>query len=95
MRLRVGNAWAELDDGLLSACGAIGDTPSLLDGRNAAPVDTDGSGPLAAPSRSQADELLCIAQWLDKNATRVELDAVTGVLAEPLPRLRSFAPAKP
>ena len=95
VRLRVGKAWAELDNGLLSACGAVGDPPSLLDIRNEVPVDADVRIPLAAPSRSQADELLCIAQWLDKNATRVELDAVTGVLAEPLPRLRSFMPAKP
>lgn len=95
VRLRVGNAWAEFDDGLLSACGSIGDTPSLLVGGKGVPEDTNVHGPLAAPSRSQADELLCIAQWLDKNASRVELDAVTGVLAEPLPRLRSFAPVKP
>ncbi len=94
VRLRVGKAWAQLDDGLLSACGAIGDTPSLLDLRDGGPAPTDARVPLAAPSRSQADELLCIAQWLDKNAARVELDTVTGVLAEPLPRLRSFTPAK-
>ncbi len=94
VRLRVGTAWAELDDGLLTACGAIGDTPSLLDLTQPEDAPIDVRVPLAAPTRSQADELLCIAQWLDKNASRVELDAVTGVLAEPLPRLRSFAPAK-
>lgn len=94
VRLRVGTAWAELNDGLLAACGAIGDTPSLLDLTEPNETQVDIRVPLAAPSRSQADELLCIAQWLDQNAARVELDAVTGVLAEPLPRLRSFAPAK-
>ena len=95
VQLRVGNAWAQLDDGLLSACGDVGDTPSLLNLHHGAAAGADVRIPLVAPSRGQADEILCIAQWLDKNASRVELDAVTGVLAEPLPRLRSFMPAKP
>lgn len=93
VRLRVGKAWAEFNNGLLTSCGAIGDTPSLLDLAQPEHIPSDVRMPLVAPSRREADELLCIVQWLDKNAARVELDYVSGVLAEPLPRLRSFAPA--
>lgn len=90
VRFQVGEAWAELDNGLLSRCGGVDDPPSLLDLRDpepAAAVD----GP---PSRSEADELLCIARWLDDNAHRISLELTTGELAEPLPRLPTFVPPK-
>jgi DNA polymerase-3 subunit epsilon len=95
VRVSIGDAWAELDRGLLVACGAEGETaPLWLDGLTIdppvpAPADSD---PLPVPHRDEADELLTIASWLDRNASKVRLDAVSGVLVEPLPRIPSFAP---
>ncbi|MEM9467031.1 MAG: DEDD exonuclease domain-containing protein [Actinomycetota bacterium] len=95
IRFRVGTAWAELDNGRLSGCGSVDDPPSLLDLRTpSAPDGAFTSGPLPPPSRADADELLCVARWLDENAHRVELEAVDGILAEPLPRLPAFSPKK-
>ena len=92
VRFNVGDAWAELHDGLLSRVGSLADPPSLLDLREAAPVSVPTEP--APPSRSEADELLCIARWLDDNAHRIRLELTTGELAEPLPRLPSFVPPK-
>ncbi len=95
VRFRFGAAWAELDGGRLSGCGSIDDPPTLLDLRTpSAPDGALGAGPLPPPSRADADELLCVARWLDDNAHRVELEAVDGVLAEPLPRLPAFTPKR-
>ena len=74
----------------LRGCGGVDDPPSLLDLRDTDPAPAV-DGP---PSRSEADELLCIARWLDENAHRVSLELTTGVLAEPLPRLPTFVPPK-
>ena len=95
VRFRVGSAWAELEGGRLSGCGSVDDPPSLLDLRTpSAPEGALGVGALPPPSRADADELLCVARWLDDNAHRIELEAVDGVLAEPLPRLPAFVPKK-
>lgn len=91
VRFQVGNAWAELDNGLLSRCGGIDDPPSLLDLREPDATPPTVAGP---PTRSEADELLCIARWLDENAHRISLELTTGELAEPLPRLPTFVPPK-
>ena len=92
VRFNVGDAWAELHHGLLARVGSLADPPSLLDLEEAAP--DSGALKLAPPSRREADELLCIARWLDDNAHRVRLELTTGELAEPLPRLPSFVPPK-
>ncbi len=90
VRFQVDDAWAELDHGLLRRCGSIDDPPSLLDN-----VDTEPSPPVnGPPQRDEADELLCIARWLDDNAHRISLELTTGELAEPLPRLPTFTPPK-
>ena len=95
VRFRFGTSWAELDEGRLTGCGSVGDPPSLLDLRTpSAPDGSFGTRPLPPPSRADADELLCVTRWLDDNAHRVELEAVDGVLAEPLPRLPAFTPKK-
>ena len=90
VRFQIGDAWAELGKGLLRRCGGIDDPPSLLDLHDAEPAPAI-DGP---PSRSEADELLCIARWLDENAHRISLELTTGELAEPLPRLPTFLPPK-
>ena len=95
MRIRIGTAWAEFDHGLLSRSGSVDDPPSLLDAHPSARPRHDSTGRLPVPNRPDADELLCIARWLHDNASRVELQAVDGVLAEPLPRLPSFVARKP
>ncbi len=94
VRVSIGGAWADLDRGLLVACGDHREGEALF----AAGLPADAPAlpvsdePLAVPRRDEADELLTIVAWLDKNAARVRLDTVTGVLVEPLPRIKSFAP---
>jgi len=95
VRISIGSAWAELDRGLLVACGAEGETASLWGDELAvgAPDPLPGSGSrLPVPRRDEADELLTIVAWLERNAGNVCLDAVSGVLVEPLPRIPSYAP---
>jgi DNA polymerase III subunit epsilon len=95
VRLRIGEAWAELDHGLLVACGTSGETASLWGDDlavGAPPPLPSADGTLPVPRRDEADELLTIAGWLDRNAARVRLESVSGVLVEPLPRIPSFAP---
>jgi DNA polymerase III subunit epsilon len=95
VRLRIGEAWAELDHGLLIACGTEGDAASLWADELAvvaAPPPRGADNTLPVPQREEADELLTIAAWLDRNAARVRLESVSGVLVEPLPRIPSYAP---
>ncbi len=94
MRIRIGSDWAEFAGGLLSGCGSVDDPPSLLDHVDRSTAAHDLDDRLPVPSRPDADELLCIARWLDQNAGRVELELVEGTLAEMLPRLPSFAAGK-
>ncbi len=95
VRFRFGTAWAELEQGRLSDCGSVDDPPTLLDLRTpSAPSGVSKAGRLPPPSQADADELLCVARWLEDNANRVELEAIDGVLAEPLPRLPAFVPKK-
>jgi len=63
----------------------------LLDGPLFASVseETMEQGPLP---RELADEVSCVAAWLDAEATRLRLVACEGELASPLPRLPSYEP---
>ncbi len=96
LRIEFANSWAEITNGRLTTCGSLDDPPSLLDQRDSRAADASPTppepDPPTPPGRDEADELLCISRWLDHNAHRVRLDAVDGVLAEPLPRLPTFAP---
>jgi DNA polymerase-3 subunit epsilon len=69
--------------------------------------DDDGQGVLAPPDgdvdpgspgsplpRELADELSCVAGWLEEQAGRVRLVHCDGELASPLPRLPSYAPGR-
>ena len=49
-------------------------------------------GPLP---RHLADEVLCVAAWLDRTATRVRLTECDGALASPFPCLPRFEPSRP
>jgi DNA polymerase-3 subunit epsilon len=95
VRLEIGNAWVELDRGLLIGCGSTGQPPSLwtddLSIRAPLPADADGDD-LPVPTRDEADELLTIVGWLERHAATVRIESITGVLVEPLPAIPSFAP---
>lgn len=95
VRLRIGDAWVDLDRGVLVACGADDDAASLWDeGLGVAPPALPESGDLPVPRRDEADELLTIVSWIERNAAKVRVESLTGVLVEPLPRIPSFAPEK-
>ena len=51
-----------------------------------------GEAPTGTVARDEADELLCVGQWLDREAANVRLLHADGVLASPLPRLARFEP---
>ena len=91
VRLRIGDDWVDLDRGLLAGSGTLGTTPSLLDTPVGDPAPADPDGPLGVPGRREADELLCIAAWVERNAASIRLEEVQGVLADPLPAIPSFA----
>lgn len=57
-------------------------------------VDVEGPdpGPGTPVPRHLADELACVARWLDTEAARVKLVACEGELSWPLPRLPRFEP---
>jgi DNA polymerase III subunit epsilon len=60
-----------------------------------APVLDLDDADLAAPlPRELADELACVAAWLDAEAARVRLVACEGELCSPLPRLPRFEPRR-
>ena len=61
-----------------------------------APVlDLDADADLAGPlPRELADELACVAAWLDAEAGQVRLVTCEGELCSPLPRLPSFEPGR-
>jgi len=58
----------------------------------ASPGSAPSSSSLLPPSRSDADEMLCVATWLAANAHRVRIESVSGVLAEPAAEIPTFTP---
>src|SRR5262249_47735534 len=82
---RAGGVGTELHDGRL--VGAPGPT-RLPIGEWA---ETERGAPLP---RRLADELACVARWLDSNAARVRLVHCDHGLASPLPRLPTFTPTE-
>lgn len=48
--------------------------------------------PLPAPQRAEADELLTVVNWVERNLERLTIEEVEGVLANPLPVLPTFKP---
>src|SRR5205823_3296399 len=53
--------------------------------------DVDGDGPLP---RHLADEVACVAEWLDARAAAIRLVSCDGELASPLPRLPRYEAAR-
>ena len=62
-----------------------------LAGVDAGPPDP---GPTAPVPTHLADELGCVASWLDAEAARVRVVRCDGQLASPLPRLPRYEPAR-
>jgi len=89
-----GRGGAELVHGRLVRSWAEGQ-PSLPWG------DDDDAGPpglddlTRPPDRSLADELVCVASWLDRESARVRLVHADEGLASAYPVLPSFEPARP
>jgi DNA polymerase-3 subunit epsilon len=69
---------------VLLGAGRLLDGPLLALG-----PDDDVAGPLP---RELADEVTCVAAWLDAEASRLRLVACDGELASPLPRLPTYEP---
>jgi DNA polymerase-3 subunit epsilon len=83
-----------LDHGRLHAAWGPGELPHLgVRSERRDSLFTVG-GDLRPLDREQADELGCIAAWLDRTAADLTLDHCDGVLSSTLPALPSFAPRK-
>ncbi len=107
VRLGIGKTWVELHGGRLSRSGHAtdavepSDSPELSDpselsapsAPSAAPTPT--AGPLPVPERHDADELLTVVGWIERNVDKLTIEEVEGVLASPLPALPVFKPKTP
>ncbi|HET7486920.1 MAG TPA: DEDD exonuclease domain-containing protein [Acidimicrobiales bacterium] len=90
VRLAVeGEGGAELDEGrLVTAWAGAEPAAATLPFPSAQPA---GAGPLP---RRLADEVLCVAAWLDRAAGRVRLERCDGGLSSPLPALPRYEPGR-
>jgi hypothetical protein len=94
----VGGARAELREGRLVRCGPP-DGQLAFDASDTTSTEPPrllvGADRLASPlPRELADELACVASYLETEARRVRLVHSEGGLSSPYPRLPSFEPAK-
>ncbi|RMH77785.1 MAG: DEDD exnuclease domain-containing protein [Actinomyces sp.] len=99
VRFVVDGTWVELDRGLFVGAGACGSTATLdLDPLPPPARSPDPPRLVAAghwvPGPREADELACVAAWLDEHAHEVRLVDVEGVYADPAVALPSFTPAR-
>lgn len=76
-----------LEHGRLVSAGDGRRLPMTLDDTASGAPDPDAPLP-----RELADELACIATWLERSASTLVVERCDGVLATPLPALPSFAP---
>jgi DNA polymerase-3 subunit epsilon len=84
-----GGIAVELDGGRLLRSWSGGTAPLALD-------DRPEAIPLTLPlPRSDADEVACVAAWLDKEAHRVRVVSCDGELTSPVAALRRFTPVEP
>ena len=92
VRLGIGNSWVEFLEGKLSRSGYTADTVELF--APSAPITSlaTTTEPLPVPERSEADELLTVVGWIERNVHKLTIEEVEGVLANPLPALPTFKP---
>ena len=83
-----------LDHGRLQSAWGEGELPNLGLSPTFGDRPLPSDAPLAPLDRELADELGCIASWLEHAATDLTLDHCDGVLASALPALPSFSPRK-
>jgi DNA polymerase-3 subunit epsilon len=84
-----GGIAVELDGGRLLRSWSGGTAPLALDDRAEAV-------PLTLPlARADADEVACVAAWLDKEAHRVRVVSCDGELTSPVAVLPRFTPVEP
>lgn len=81
---------AEVRNGVLVSSGPADEAPPGQGRLELAAPPPPADGPLP---RHLADEVGCIAAWLDHEATRVRIEHCEGVLASPVSMLPSFQPA--
>ncbi len=96
VRLGIGDGWVELVGGQLSRSGQAEDSDELF-GPAALPTPEATATtesllvvPLPVPQRAEADELLTVVGWIERNIDKVTIEEVEGVLANPLPALPVF-----
>lgn len=92
LRLRIGNAWVEIVDGQLWRSGHADDPDDLFAPHGPSTPSAQPTEPLPVPERAEADELLTVVGWIERNADKVTIESVQGVLANPLPALPVFKP---
>jgi DNA polymerase-3 subunit epsilon len=85
-----GEGGAMLVDGRLVDAWAEGGGPAMIESLPL--TEPPPNGPV---TREAADELSCVASWLEDRAARLRLLSCDGNLATPLPRLPSFQPSAP
>jgi DNA polymerase-3 subunit epsilon len=83
--VRFGERRAVFDQGRLVTTEAIGE-PTLF----GTPTGGDHDGCRAPVAPADADELIVVSSWLDKNAHRLRIEHVDGALCSSLPRLPSL-----
>ena len=89
LELEVESRHLVLHAGLLGAQAGVEAAP---DDAGAEPADPDGDGLDGPVARHLADELACVASWLEAEASRVRVVRCEGELASPLPRLPRYEP---
>lgn len=85
-----GQGGAELAAGRLVRAWAPGDAPAVDPGDDGR-LFVD-AGPLPPLGRDLADELACVAAWLERSAHTVTLEHCDGMLTSSIPPVPSFAP---
>lgn len=87
-----GEGFALLDGGRLVSARAGAEEPATLPFPPSEPSPPAGAdGPLP---RHLADEVLCVASWLDRSAARIRLGRCEGNLSSSLPSLPRFQPGR-
>ena len=107
VHLGIGETWVEIHQGKLSRSGhlfdaselaevsSLGEVSSLVEASAPSGDMTSVAEPLPVPQRDEADELLTIVGWFERNVEKLTIEEVEGVLASPLPALPEFKPTTP
>ena len=93
VQFHVDGVQVELAHGLLVSCTTSSEQPTLWAGQtHPCPPAASDTDPLRPPARHEADELLCVARWVERNADRITLDHVSAPLHQPRCAIPEFNP---